>query len=140
MIERRLLQLAVAIACLVPLAVGGWSVLHGPHFLGRSTAIPTDLDSHFRYLSGIFLGVGLAFASCIPTIERKGPRFRLLGALIVSGGLARLVSLAATGVPSAGHLAGLAMELGVVPLLVLWQWRVAQRFPSISGPASAVAA
>ena len=140
MIERRLLQMVVAIACLVPLTVGGWSILHGPHFLGRAAAIPTDLDSHFRYLSGIFFGVGLAFASCVPGIERKGARFQLLGALIVSGGLARLVSLIAVGMPSAGHIAGLAMELGVVPLLMLWQWRVAQRFPSIAGPASAAGA
>ena len=137
MIERRLLQLAVAIACLVPITVGGWSVLQGPHFLGRAASIPTDLDSHFRYLSGIFVAVGLAFATCIPGIERKGARFRLLGALIVSGGLARLVSLLTVGTPSTGHLAGLAMELGVVPLLMLWQARIAQRRPSIRGPGSA---
>ncbi len=137
MIERRLLQLAVAIACLVPLSVGGWSIIHGPHFLGRAAAIPTDLDSHFRYLSGIFVAVGLAFATCIPGIERKTARFRLLGSLIVCGGLARLVSLTAVGTPSLGHQFGLGIELGVVPLLMLWQARVAQRFPSISGPATA---
>jgi hypothetical protein len=136
-IERRLLQIAVAIACLVPLSVGGYSILHGPHFLGRAVAIPTDLDSHFRYVSGIFFAVGLAFATCIPGIERKGPRFRLLSALIVCGGLSRVISLLAVGAPSFGHRFGLAMELGVVPLLALWQWRVAQRVPSIAGPASA---
>ncbi len=83
--------------------------------------IPTDLDSHFRYISGIFFAVGVAFATCVPGIEAKGPRFRLLGALVVAGGLARLVSLVAVGVPSNGHVFGLAMELGVVPLLLLWQ-------------------
>ncbi len=103
MIERRLLQIAFAIACLVPLSVGGYSILHGPHFLGRAVAIPTDLDSHFRYLSGIFFAVGLAFASCIPGIEQKGGRFRLLAALIICGGLARAISLLAVGTPSAGH-------------------------------------
>lgn len=128
MIERRLLQFAVAIACLVPLAVGGWSIVHGPHFLGHAATIPTDLDSHFRYLSGIFFGLGIAFATCIPNIEDKGPRFRLLGAFVVCGGLARLVSLASVGVPSAGHIFGFAMELGVVPLLMLWQARVARTY------------
>ena len=134
MIERRLLQLAVAIACLVPLSVGGWSVLHGPYFLGHAAEIPTDLDSHFRYLSGIFLAIGLAFSTCIPEIERKGARFRLLGLLIVGGGLARLVSLAAVGVPSTGHLFGLAMELGVVPLLVLWQLRIGRVYRQSERP------
>ena len=124
MIEKRLLQLAVAIACLVPLSTGGRSVLFGPGFLRGVDAVPTDLDSHFRYVSGIFLALGVAFVTCIAAIERKGARFRLLGAMVVAGGLARLLSLVAVGVPSTGHVFGLAMELGVVPLLMAWQWRV----------------
>ena len=49
--------------------------------------------------------------------------------MVVCGGLARLFSLVAVGVPSRGHLFGLGMELGVVPLLMLWQWRVARPSP-----------
>ena len=132
MTERRLLQVAVAIACLVPLTVGGLSILRGPGWLGHTPAVPRDLDSQFRYVSGIFFGVGVAFTTCVPAIERKGARFRLLGALVVCGGLSRLVSLIAVGAPGTGHVFGLAMELGVVPLLTLWQWRVGRRFhPSI---------
>lgn len=126
MIERRLLQLSVAAVALVALSVGGWSVVHGPFFLGGVPLIPTDLDSHFRFLSGIFVAIGLALATCIPEIERKGASFRLLGLLIVGGGLARLVSLATAGTPSRSHLFSLAMELGVVPLLMLWQARIAR--------------
>jgi len=118
----------VAVACLVPLGVGGVSVLRGPGFLGHPPVIPTDLDSHFRYVSGIFFAVGVAFASCIARIEATGPRFRLLGALVIAGGCARLVSLASVGVPSAGHVFGFAMELGAVPLLMLWQRRIARRY------------
>ena len=88
-LERRALQAVVALACLVPLSVGGWSVLRGPGFLGHPPVIPTDLDSHFRYISGIFFAVGA---------------------------------------PSAGHLFGFAMELGAVPLLMLWQWRLERRW------------
>ena len=127
-IEKRLLQLVVATACLVPLITGGQSILHGPGFLGHPPVIPTDLDSHFRYISGIFFAVGIAFASCVPGIETKGPRFRLLGALVIVGGLSRLVSLIAVGVPSKGHLLAFAMELGVVPLLLLWQAAFARRW------------
>jgi hypothetical protein len=126
--ERRLLQAVVALACLVPLSVGGQSVLHGPGFLGHPPVVPRDLDSHFRYISGIFFAVGLAFASCVPRIETTGPRFRLLGAMVVAGGIARLVSLAAVGMPSRGHMFGFAMELGAVPLLMLWQARFAKRY------------
>jgi hypothetical protein len=127
-IEKRLLQIVVAVACLVPLSVGGQSILNGPSFLGHPPVIPTDLDSHFRYISGIFFGVGIAFATCIPDIEAKGPRFRLLGALVVCGGLARVVSLLSVGPPGKGHLFAFAMELGVVPLLMLWQAGFARRY------------
>ena len=123
-----MLQVVVAIACLVPLITGGQSILKGPGFLGHPPVIPTDLDSHFRYISGIFFAVGVAFATCVPGIETKGPRFRLLGALVIAGGLSRLVSLAEVGVPSTGHVFGLAMELGVVPLLLMWQAAFARRW------------
>jgi hypothetical protein len=125
--ERRLLQGAVALACLVPLGIGTLGVIEGPSVLRGVAAVPPDLDSHFRYLSGLLLGIGLGFASCIPAIERRGARFRLLGAIVVAGGLARVLSLAAVGVPGQGHVFGLVMELGVVPLMMLWQARVARR-------------
>lgn len=125
--EKRLLQAVVALACLVPLTAGGMGVLFGPRWLAGVDAAPADLDSHFRYLSGIFLGVGLAFASCVPAIENRGSRFRLLGAMVIAGGLARLLSLLSIGPPSTGHLLGLGMELAVMPLLLTWQAGVARR-------------
>ena len=72
------------------------------------------------------LAFGLAWWSCIPRIERKTKRIRLLGICTVAGGLARLYSVMLAGAPSAGHLAGLAMELVVVPLILLWQARIAR--------------
>lgn len=126
--ERRALQAVVAIACLVPLAIGGISVARGPGWLGHAPVVPTDLDSQFRYVSGIFLALGGGFVTCIPAIERKGARFRLLGLLVVAGGLSRALSWATVGAPSAGHQLGLVMELGVVPLLMLWQARIARGY------------
>lgn len=126
-VEKRLLQAVIAVACLLPLIVGGQGVLHGPAPFGHLTEAPRDLDSHFRYISGIFFATGLGFVSCIPDVERKGARFRLLGGLIVVGGLSRGVSLLAVGVPSQGHVLGLVMETVVVPLLMLWQWNFARR-------------
>lgn len=124
-IERRLLQTVAALACLVPLIFGAMGILRGAAWLALAP-VPPDLDSHFRYLSGIFLVFGIGFASCIPHIESNGARFRLLGAMAIVGGLARAVSLLEVGTPSTGHLLGLVMELGVVPLLLLWQARIAR--------------
>ncbi|RZM26484.1 MAG: DUF4345 domain-containing protein, partial [Sphingomonas sp.] len=117
----------IAVACLLPLIVGGQGILHGPAPFGHLADVPRDLDSHFRYISGIFFATGLGFVSCIPNIERKGPRFRLLGGLIFVGGVSRLISLIAVGVPSQCHVLGLGMETVVVPLLMLWQWNFERR-------------
>jgi hypothetical protein len=123
--ERRLLQIAVALASLVPLSMGTLSVLRSAHVLrGVSQPLPIDLDSHFRYLSGLLSGIGLAFVAAIPAIERRGTLFRTLGFVILIGGLARLLSLLQAGVPGPGHKFGLVMELIVVPLIVLWQARI----------------
>ena len=125
-LEKRLLQVAVAIAAAVPVATGLYGVLRGPGFLNVAEPWPVDLDSHFRFYSGIFLAIGVGWYSCIPAIEAKGRLFRMLAVFTFVGGLARLWSLFATGMPSTGHMAGLCMELVGVPLLVVWQSRIAR--------------
>ncbi|SMF61484.1 DUF4345 domain-containing protein [Allosphingosinicella indica] len=127
--EKRLLQITVAAACLVPLLAGGAGILRSAEILpGVAAPLPIDLDSHFRYLSGLLFGIGIAFAFAIPRIERNGALVRALGLIVVAGGLARLVSLIQHGPPGSGHIFGLVMELGVVPAIMLWQARVARRF------------
>ena len=127
--ERHLLQGATALACLVPLSMGSLSLVKSADVLrGVSPPLPVDLDSHFRYLSGLLLAIGLVFLVSIPRIETKETVFRTLCAIIVVGGLARLLSLLEVGVPGPGHQFGLVMELVVVPLIVLWQARIARLY------------
>ncbi len=96
-----------------------------------------SLDSHFRYLSGLLLGIGLAFWSLIPDIASRRPAFRLLTLVVVTGGLGRLAGLVLVGVPSAPMLFGLVMELVVTPLLCLWQARVAAACDAAAGASGA---
>jgi len=125
-INKRLLQAVVAVLALIPTLSGAAGVLLGPDFLRLDPPWPADLDSHFRFLSGVFVAVGLGFYSCVSRIEAKIGRFQMLAALVFVGGLARLWSFVLVGAPSAGHLIGLVMELAVVPLLVLWQAHLAR--------------
>ncbi len=120
----RALQIAVALGGLVPVSAGLAGVVLGPGLAGADGAA-IDLDSHFRYLSGLLLGIGLAFWSTIPEIERKGTIFRLLTAIVFIGGLARLLGAFMHGLPGYPMMFGLGMELVVTPLLCLWQARLA---------------
>ena len=107
----------------MPVAGGAAGVLGGVEAVSDP-----ELDSHHRYLSGLLLGIGLAFWSLVPRIERRRSAFTLLTAVVVTGGLARLYGVFA----GEGFLAdrmplALVMELVVTPLLWAWQGRVAQR-------------
>jgi hypothetical protein len=118
------LQILVTLLALIPITVGAAGIWAGPASIGL-VDVPRDLDSHFRYLSGIFMALGFVFWSCVPDIERKGALFRVASALVVTGGLGRLLAYATQGSPSDFHVAGLVMELVVVPGLAVWQARVA---------------
>ena len=127
--ERRLLQVAVALGCLSPFWFGLRGVIEGPAMLAGvdPSQSPPDLLSHYRYLSGLFVGLGLVLLSCVPRIEARTARFRWACAAIVAGGLARAFGILAGDAPSLGHKLALGAELGLVPLLALWQARVARR-------------
>ncbi len=129
--ERRYLQRTVAVLALVPVSAGLFGVLFGPAVTGDRVSV--SADSHFRYLSGLLLGIGLLFWSTIPAIEEKTGRFRLLALLVFMGGLARLLGLMLTGIPSLYMLASLALELVVTPTLALWQTRVANAYAETAG-------
>ncbi|ACL59784.1 DUF4345 domain-containing protein [Methylobacterium nodulans] len=133
--ERRLLQRVVAVAALLPAAGGLYGVLFGAAGIGGER-VGVSVDSHFRYLSGLLLGIGILFWSTVPAIEAKTRLFRFLTLVVVLGGLGRLLGLWLTGVPSLTMLAALAMELVVTPLLCLWQTRVANIARERSGVAT----
>ncbi|MGX5776633.1 DUF4345 domain-containing protein [Methylorubrum zatmanii] len=123
--ERRILQRTVAVAAILPVVAGLYGVLFGIDGIGGGTPVNVSADSHFRYLSGLLTGLGILFLTCVPGIEGKTTLFRFLTLVVVLGGLARLLGLYLTGVPSLTMLAALVVELVVAPLLCLWQTRIA---------------
>lgn len=129
MTEKRLLQAAIALASLVPILAGLAGIIGGPFVFG-ATNYSTDTISHTAYLSGLLLGMGLAFVASIRNVERHRGRFVLLGAIVVIGGLARLYAGLLTGFGTWPHRAALVMELVVTPAIVFWQMRVSRKLAS----------
>jgi hypothetical protein len=125
--ERRVLQASVAVFALIPILAGLAGVLCGLEAFDRAAGLSATGDSHVRYLSGLILAIGLGFWSTVPRIEAQGSRFRLLAALVIVGGAARLYALARFGPPAAGMLAGLGMELLVTPALAIWRETLERR-------------
>jgi Domain of unknown function (DUF4345) len=123
MLERRALQVAICVGGIVPVSAGVLGVIYGAGFTGGTFSAADD--SHFRYLSGLLLAIGLAFWSLVPTVEHAARLARILTALVFVGGLARLAGIAIGGWPSWPMMGGLIMELVVTPALCVWQARIA---------------
>ena len=123
--ERRALQLAILLGGCVPVYAGASGAWRGAAFMGPWPG-PGGADSHFRYLSGLLLAIGLILWGCVPTIEARGTIVRTLTAVVVTGGLARLLGWLTVGDPGPTRWA-LIMELVVTPLLCLWQARIARQ-------------
>lgn len=122
--ERRLFQFVVLIASIVPILAGAAGAWLGPSMIVHGTTINPDLDSHFRYLSGLLLGIGIAFVTIVLDIDRRAREFWTLGLIVVAGGLSRALGFIIGGFPEPPHQLALMMELVVVPVLLLWLQRL----------------
>ena len=118
-------RIVVAVLALIPISAGIAGAIFGLSFPGFDVVeASADGQSHFRFLSGIFLAMGLAYWTVALGSGNWHARFQLLAVLTMAGGVARLVSLFVDGTPSLGHQLGLGMELIVVPTLLLWSRRL----------------
>ena len=120
--ERKLLQIAFALAGLVLIVFGLAGVFFGANFVDLSGNV--EIDSYFRFLKGVLLGIGLIYWSSIPDIARHGERVSLVTFILVLGAVPRLLAVISHGVPTIGSLVGLAGELIFAPLLWLWHQHV----------------
>lgn len=122
-------RIAVAVAGLVPVGAGLGGVALGACFLDPDLCVELDsvLRSHVHYLSGLLLGVGVAFWATLRQPEAHTARYRLLTAIVFLGGLARLYGhLFQIGAPSGVNVFALTMELFVTPAICFWQMRIAR--------------
>lgn len=137
--ERRLLQSAVAVLALVPIAAGSIGLAEGIQAFDAQASLSRTGDSHLRYLSGLLLAMGLGYWSTVPRIEAQRVRFRMLTALVVIGGLGRLYAAALLGLPAVTMIVGLGMELVVAPGLALWRERIDRRCGALANSEHPVA-
>jgi Domain of unknown function (DUF4345) len=121
--ERKLLQATVAVAGFAGVVLGLTGVLFGTLYADLSG--DAVLDSYVRFGKGVLLAIGLVYCSCIPRVELRGDRISLVTFILALGTLSRLFSAVGHGVPTLGIVANLIAGLILVPLLWLWQRRVA---------------
>jgi hypothetical protein len=126
--KKHLLQILTAILGLVPVLTGivGLFGLSDPIYASADLPANALLDSNLRFLSGVWLGLGLGVFWLIPRIETQTVLFRVLWGMIFLGGIGRLLSMLFLGWPPIPFIAFTILEIAGAPLFVVWQARLAK--------------
>jgi hypothetical protein len=122
---KRGLQLTLAILSMIPISVGIMGIV-----LGTSRWLPADIitpefDSHYRYIAGYYVSLGMLGLWMIPRVEKHRSLFQIICASVFIGGIGRVVSIVQVGLPGSMALFFTAFEL-CFPLLLFWQAKLSR--------------
>ena len=117
------LKILLGLVALICLLGGANLLLKGANsFLPEATPPPPVLDNLFRFLSGIYFGLGFLMAWVVFHLQAVNGLLYFLGIMVVSSGLGRLYS--STRVGSAGKYFDYIMifEIGLGVVIMLLQY------------------
>ncbi|ABW26892.1 DUF4345 domain-containing protein [Acaryochloris marina] len=123
---KRGLQIILGILSLIPFMVAILGLTSG---LGRwlpAEAITPEFDSHYRYITGFYISLGVIAWWIIPNIEKHKTALRIVAGAIFAGGVGRVISFWQVGAPGPLTLVFTGIEL-CFPLLLIWQAKLPRR-------------
>ena len=126
--SKRILQIATAVLATIPVLTGviGMSGLSDPIYASAGLPANALLDSNLRFLSGVWLGLGLALYWLIPKIEKQTVLFRAIWGMIFLGGVGRLISMLFLALPPIPFVGFTILEIVGAPIFISWQARLAR--------------
>ncbi|MEQ8799409.1 MAG: DUF4345 domain-containing protein [Salinisphaeraceae bacterium] len=97
--------------------------------LSAEAANDAVLNSQFRFLAAIWLGLGLLLCLCVFRLERYGPVLDGVLAVVFLGGVGRILALVDQGFPDTVFSIGfvvlaIAVEIVGMPALIGWHRKV----------------
>lgn len=124
---RRRLQWALATSAALPTLTGVREVLLGSHGApGGPGDVSATIDGELRYANVFKMAVGPVIWSQLNKAESSPWVTAALGTIFL-GGAARLLSWQQRGKPHPISVVAIGIEIGLVPVLIVWQRRVAVR-------------
>lgn len=123
---RRALQVFLGIFGVTDIVISLLHVVLGPSAIPGSIPVNATMDSEDRFYATLFTAYGVALLGCIRDIEKKSRVVHFLMLTFFVGGLARLVSMAAVGLPAPFFVAMTILELLIPPAVAFAQLRVSR--------------
>ncbi|MDZ7910510.1 MAG: DUF4345 domain-containing protein [Rhodococcus sp. (in: high G+C Gram-positive bacteria)] len=123
--RRSRMQWALGALALAPTLSGIQLILRGADGApGESPRVSSTIDGELRYANVFKTAGGAVILSQLGVVEDSPVLTAALGTIFV-GGLARLLSWKQAGRPHGVAIGATALEVGVVPVILLWRRRVA---------------
>lgn len=127
--SRTALRWAIGILSAAPMLSAVGEILHGARGVpGGSMDVSATVDGELRYANTFKFAVGPILLSQLGRVEHSRSASIAL-VTIFAGGLARLLAWKQRGRPHPAAVTATALEIGVVPVLLVWQRRVAAQRP-----------
>jgi hypothetical protein len=126
MFMKKFLQIFLGAFGVTDIFIAMLHIILGPSAIPGAIPVNATMDSEDRFYATLFMAYGVALLWCIKDIEHKSMVVYFLAVTFFLSGLARLVSMAAVGLPDTFFIAMTGLELLIPFLMVFLQWRISQ--------------
>ena len=129
---RRILQTLLALFGVTAIFISLLHIVLGPAAIPGSVPVNATMDSEDRFYATLFLAFGVVLLWCIKDVEHKARIVYFLMLTFFVGGLARIVSMLAVGLPNNFFIAMTVLELALPVVYSFLMFRVAtQQTPGV---------
>ena len=123
---KKSLQVFLGLFGITATFIASLHIVLGPSAIPGSIPVNATMDSEDRFYATLFAAYGVALLWCIKNIERKSMVVYFLALTFLVGGLARLVSMAAVGLPNAFFTVMTMLELLIPFVMAFMQSRISK--------------
>ena len=123
---KKSLQVFLGLFGATAILIASLHIVLGPLAIRGSVPVNATMDSEDRFYATLFAAYGAALLWCIRDIERKSMIVYFLALTFFVGGLARLVSMAAVGLPNTFFIAMTVLELLIPLFMAFMQSRISK--------------
>jgi hypothetical protein len=134
-VMKKVLQVFLGLFGMAAIVIASLHVVLGPLAIPGGLYVNATMDSEDRFYATLFLAYGAALLWCIKDIERKSRVVYFLALTFFIGGLARLVSMAAVGLPNTFFMAMTVLELLIPLAMAFMQSRISKTGAAPESPA-----
>jgi hypothetical protein len=129
---RRALQIVLVLFGVSDVFIALLHIALGPGAIPGSVPVNATMDSEDRFYATLFLAYGVALLWCAKDVERRGAVVYFLMLTFFAGGVARIVSMIAVGLPNAFFITMTAVELVLPVVIAYMQFRVSGARPALA--------